>query len=107
MSAEGLDGVVEPSRDGAVVHVHVHVQPRSGRSELVGRHGDALKVRVADPPVDGRATAATARLLASALGIPPGRVALTGGAHSRIKRFRISGLSAAEVTRRLLAVLDA
>ena len=105
MSSEGLDGVVEPDRDGAVVHVHV--QPRSGRSELVGRHGDSLKVRVAEPPVDGRATAATARLLAGALGIAPARVALATGAHSRIKRFRVSGLSAAEVTRRLLAVLDA
>jgi Uncharacterized conserved protein len=105
VSAEsGLGGVVEPDRDGAVVHVHV--QPRAGRSELVGRHGESLKVRVTAPPVDGRATAATARLLAAALAVAPSRVVLASGAQSRIKRFRVSGLTAAEVVQRLEAALD-
>jgi uncharacterized protein (TIGR00251 family) len=83
----------------------VHVQPRSGRSQLVGRHGEALRVRVTAPPIDGRANDATARLLAAALELPASRIVLVGGAHSRIKRFRISGLSASVVTRRLEAAL--
>jgi uncharacterized protein (TIGR00251 family) len=86
--------------------VHVHVLPRAGRSELVGRHGDALRVRVTAAPVDGRANDATARMLANALRVPLSRVVLASGGQSRIKRFRVSGLSAEEVTRRLETALD-
>jgi uncharacterized protein (TIGR00251 family) len=95
--------VVEADGEGAVVHVHV--QPRAGRSQLVGRHADALKVRVTAPPVDGRANDATARLLAAALSVPSARVVLVSGAQSRLKRFRVSGLSVAAVTRRLETAL--
>jgi uncharacterized protein (TIGR00251 family) len=85
--------------------VHVHVQPRAGRTQLVGRHGDALKIRVAAPPVEGRANDAAIRVLSTALGVPVSRVELVGGAQSRLKRFRIAGLSAAAVTRGLEAAL--
>ena len=85
--------------------MHVHVQPRAGRSELVGLHGTALKVRVTAPPVDGRANAATAAVLAAALRVAPSRVVLASGGHSRIKRFRIDGLARAEVARRLATAL--
>ena len=50
--------------------VHVHVQPRAGRTGITGRHGNALKIRVSEPPVDGRATAAAAQALAEAGGGP-------------------------------------
>ena len=46
----------------------VHVQPRAKRSEVVGRHGDAIKVRLAAPPVDGAANEELVRFLAEALG---------------------------------------
>jgi uncharacterized protein (TIGR00251 family) len=85
--------------------VHVHVQPRAGRTQLVGRHGEALKVRVSAPPVDGRANEAAGRLLSAALGVPASRVVLVSGAQSRLKRFRVAGLSAAVVTARLEAAL--
>ena len=98
-----LDGVVEGDGDDAIVHVHV--QPRAGRSELVGRHGKALKVRVTAPPVDGRANAATAAVLAAALRVAPSRVVLVSGAQSRIKRFRVTGLARAEVALRLAAAI--
>jgi uncharacterized protein YggU (UPF0235/DUF167 family) len=71
----------------------------------VGRHGEALKVRVTAPPVDGRANDAAARLLAGALGIPAARVVLMSGAQSRLKRFRVSGLSVSAVTVRLETAL--
>jgi uncharacterized protein (TIGR00251 family) len=85
--------------------VHVHVQPRAGRSELVGLHGTALKVRVTAAPVDGRANEATARVLADALRVAPSRVVLESGMQSRIKRFRVSGLTSTEVARLLEAAL--
>jgi uncharacterized protein YggU (UPF0235/DUF167 family) len=69
----------------------------------VGRHGESLKVRVTAPPVDGRANAATAELLADALDVAGSRVVLASGSQSRIKRFRVAGMSRAEVARRLVA----
>jgi uncharacterized protein YggU (UPF0235/DUF167 family) len=53
------------------VVLHVHVLPRAGKTEITGRHGDALRIRVAAPPVDGRATEAARRAVADALGVPP------------------------------------
>ena len=86
--------------DGGVV-VHVHVLPRSGRTEIVGRHGDALKVRVAAPPVDGRATDAARVAVAAALGVAPSAVTVVGGERSRLKRFRVDGLGPADAAHRL------
>jgi uncharacterized protein (TIGR00251 family) len=85
------------------VVVHVHVLPRSGRTEVVGRHGDALKIRVGAPPVDGRATEAARIALAGALGVAPSAVTVVGGERSRAKRLRVAGLDAAEARRRLAA----
>jgi uncharacterized protein len=81
--------------------VHVHVQPRTGRTEVVGRHGDALKIRVQEPPVDGRATSAAAAALARLLDVPARRVVLESGASSRMKRYRVVDMAAADVVARL------
>jgi uncharacterized protein len=78
-------------RDGHVI-VDVHLQPRSGRTAVVGRHGAALKLRVAAPPADGRANEAACSLLAKTLGVKPGAVSLVSGATSRSKRFRVDGI---------------
>jgi uncharacterized protein len=82
--------------DDAVV-LHVHVQPGAGRSAIVGRHGDALKVRVAAPPVDDRANDAAGAILAETFGVANGAVELIAGQKSRIKRFRIRGLDLDEI----------
>jgi uncharacterized protein (TIGR00251 family) len=81
--------------------VRVHVLPRSGRTEIVGRHDDALKIRVAAPPVDGRANDAACAALAGALGVASGAVTVVGGARSRLKRLRVDGLDAATARARL------
>ena len=91
--------------DGAVV-VHVHVQPGAGRSAVVGRHGESLKIRVAAPPVEGRANEAAGALLAEALEVPAGAVELVSGHKSRVKRFRIQGITAEEIEVQLRNVLD-
>jgi uncharacterized protein (TIGR00251 family) len=91
--------VVEAAEGG--VYVHVHVLPRSGRTEIAGRHGDALKVRVAAPPVDGRATEAARLAVATALGVAASAVVVAAGEHSRLKRFRVSGLDVATAEHRL------
>lgn len=80
----------------------LHVQPRASRTEVVGPHGDAVKVRLAAPPVDGAANAALVRFLAERLGVPRDAVRLVGGAGGRRKLVEIDGLDAAEAQRRLL-----
>ena len=72
--------------DGGVF-VRVHVQPRASRSEVVGLHGDALKVRLRAPPVDGAANDELIRFMAESLGIRPENVTLVSGATSRAKRL--------------------
>ncbi len=74
---------------------------RAGRTELTGRHGDALKIRVAAPPVEGRATEAARVALAEALGVAPAAVSLVTGESSRLKRFRIEGVVAADAIARV------
>ncbi|MCB9373623.1 MAG: DUF167 domain-containing protein [Microthrixaceae bacterium] len=92
-------------RHGDVV-LSVHVQPGAARSQVVGRHGDALKVRVAAPATQGRANVAVVRLLAEWLAVRPGDVRLVAGASSRAKRFRLCGVPAAELDARIAAVSD-
>jgi len=71
--------------------------PNAPKSALVGWLGDALKVRLKSPPVDGKANAELCRFLAETLGLPRGAVTLATGAAAREKRVRIAGLSLAEV----------
>src|SRR6476661_10117292 len=86
---EGGEDGGEPAE--ATVVLNVHVQPGAGRTAVVGRHGTALKVRVAAPPQAGRANDASAALLVETFGIGAAQVELVAGASSREKRFRISG----------------
>jgi uncharacterized protein len=91
--------------DGGVL-LAVHVQPGAGRTEVVGRHGDALKLRVAAPPTGNRANDAVLELVAKEFNLRRADVAVTSGASSRAKRLKLSGLSlqaAARVIDRLLA----
>ena len=81
--------------------ITVVVSPGAARSEIVGRHGDAWKVRVAAPPERGRANAAFCALLAEALGVPPASVRVVAGASARRKVVEIEGIDAAEADRRL------
>ena len=79
----------------------VRVQPGASRAEIVGWHGDELRVRVTAPPDGGRANAAVVALLAERLRLPASSIALVRGARSRAKHFRVGALSAAAVRARL------
>jgi len=67
----------------------VRVQPRASRDEIVGPHGEALKVRITAPPVEGRANEHLRRFLAKAFEVAPGRVELLAGSAGRQKRIAI------------------
>jgi len=81
--------------------IRVHLTPRAARDEVTGWRNEVLRVRVAAPPVDGKANAALERLLAKALDIAPGRVRVSAGARGREKTVAIEGLDRDEVEARL------
>lgn len=85
-------GPVIPVSGGCLIRLHI--QPRASRTELAGRHGDALKLRIAAPPVDGEANDAVLRFLAERLGVPRSAVTLERGASSRAKTVRVAGVDA-------------
>ena len=87
--------------DGADTVLTLHVQPGAKRTELAGMHGEALKIRLAAPPVDGRANDCLIGFMAKTLDIAKSRVELLSGASSRAKRIRIQGMDAESVSRKL------
>jgi len=82
--------------------LRVRVTPRARRDEVVGWQGGVLRVRVSAPPLEGKANAAVAKLLAKTLGVPSRDIAIARGERSREKQVVVDGLSEAEV-RALLA----
>lgn len=77
--------------------LRLHVQPGAGRASVAGRHGDALHVRVAPPPVDNRANEACVAFVADLLDVPPSQVELVRGDKSREKRLRVRGVDVTAV----------
>ncbi|TFH67041.1 MAG: YggU family protein [Gemmatimonadales bacterium] len=89
------------TRAGDGIRLTVHVQPKARRTEIVGRHGDALKVRLSAPPVDGAANKALVEFLAETLKIPQVGIRIAGGGSSRRKAIMISGVTVARARRAL------
>ncbi len=84
--------------------IAVHAQPGARQAEVVGTHGDALKIRIAAPPVEGKANDALRRWFALRLSIGLAEVELIAGASSRSKRLRVrSPLSASQLVDCLLS----
>lgn len=92
--------IVQDSKDGVVLTVHV--QPKASKTACVGIYGNALKIRVAAPPVDGAANEELVRFLASELSVPPTAVRIESGKGGRHKRVRVNGVTAMHVTTRLI-----
>ena len=84
--------------DGRVT-LTLHIQPGAKKTEIAGLHGDALKIRLAAPPVDGKANEALVKFLAETLELPKSAVSLKSGQTSRRKVLEISGATAAAVAR--------
>jgi uncharacterized protein (TIGR00251 family) len=89
------------SESAAGVVIKVRVQTRASRDELVGPHGDSLKVRITAAPVAGAANKHLLRFLAKKLKIPQSQLSLKSGVTSKTKSISIQGISEAEVRERL------
>ena len=81
----------------------LHIQPGAKKTEIVGIHGDALKIRLAAPPVDGKANAALIAFVAARLGLAKSAVSLKSGQTSRRKVLEVTA-APADTVERLLPV---
>lgn len=84
--------------DGRIT-LTLHIQPGAKKTETAGLHGDALKIRLAAPPVDGKANEALIKFIAEALKLPKSAVNLKSGQTSRRKVLEVSGATSEAVAR--------
>jgi uncharacterized protein (TIGR00251 family) len=94
---------LEAHPEGVVLRVRA--SPGARKERVLGVHGGALKIAVAAPPEKGRANDAIAALLAKELGLPARGIYLLSGATAKDKRFVVTAITAAELRRRLDALL--
>jgi uncharacterized protein (TIGR00251 family) len=85
-----------------MARITVKVHPRAKRSAITGRLGEAYKVDLAAPPVDGKANAECIRYFAELAGVPRVAVRIVNGSASRVKVVEVDGLDDAELERCLL-----
>ena len=88
---------------GVSCRLKVKAVPGASRSEIVGRLGEALKIRVAAPPEGGKANREILELLSERLGLPAASVTLVSGAASPAKVVELRGVTAEQAWARLLA----
>ena len=86
---------------GNTARITVKVHPRARRQAVTGRLGDAWKLDLTAPPVDGKANAECVRFLAELAGVPHARVRIVKGESSRVKVVEIEGISQEEMERRM------
>lgn len=78
-------------RNGDELTLTLHIQPGAKRSEIAGLHGEALKIRLAAPPIEGRANEALLRFIADLFAVSLRQVELRQGGQSRHKVVAVSG----------------
>lgn len=76
------------SKDDSIIF-NVRVVPRASKSEIVGEHGGALKIRISAPPIDGAANAELIKVLAKEFGVSKSSVEIIGGQTSKTKQIKI------------------
>jgi uncharacterized protein (TIGR00251 family) len=91
--------------DGVSTRLRLRVSPGATRAGVIGRYGQAWKVRVAAPAEGGRANDAVVRLLAEALSVPRDAVKLVSGQSARDKIVELTGIDGWQAERRLNAAV--
>ena len=81
------------------VTFQIRVLPRSSKCELAGLQGDALKIRITAPPIEGRANEECIRFLASLFNVKRTDIAIAAGHKSKNKRVTVAGLTSSDVLR--------
>jgi uncharacterized protein len=89
---------IRESDGGVTLSVRLH--PRAKRNAITGEVGDALKISLTAPPIDGRANEACIAFLAEVLNVPRSSITITSGQSSRNKGIRIAGISGEKLRER-------
>lgn len=82
--------------DGSLL-LSIYVQPRSHHNAIVGLHGDAIKLRLTAPPVDGKANKAVIAFWAKFLKIPKSAITIKSGLHNRMKKILLNGVQEKQI----------
>lgn len=93
--------MLDLQQSGTDVLLAVAVQPRASRNAVAGLHGNALKLLLTAPPVEGAANDACLRFLADLLGVSRSRLSIARGEKARRKRIRITNIAGEELRARL------
>ena len=91
---------IKATPDGAILTIRV--VPRASKNSIDGPLGDALKIRLQSPPVDGKANKALVRFLADMLDLSASRITILSGETGRSKRIEIRGVAEASVRAKLI-----
>ncbi|MGD9630170.1 MAG: DUF167 domain-containing protein [Pyrinomonadaceae bacterium] len=83
--------MIEYKNSGSSLIFSVRVIPRSSKTEIVGEHDGALKVKLRSPPVEGAANAEIVKMMAKSFGVARSAVSIISGETSRNKRVRVEG----------------
>lgn len=94
----GMSWITE-TKDGVILNIHA--TPRASRNQIQGEHGDALKIRLNAPPVDGKANEALIDFLSEVLDIPQRQLTLLSGQASRKKRVAVRDTTAKQILEEL------
>ena len=97
---------LQVTADGGLL-LRLHVQPRAAHNQVAGLQGEALKLRLTSPPVDGKANKAVLATLARLLDLPKSCLSLRSGLQSRTKTVRIENADEAQLRARLQTLLAA
>ena len=103
VSSPSFSLAIRDSNSGATFSIRV--QPRAKRNAIVGVIGDALKIALTAPPVEGKANEACVAFLAELLDVPRSSITIAAGETSRNKVIRVSGVTAADMGSRLAKVV--
>ena len=90
---------IDATRTG--IRLTIHVQPRAASDQVVGLHGDAIKIRLAATPIDGAANQALIGLLSKRLAVPRATLRIAAGTSARRKIVEAGGVTVEEARRRL------
>ncbi|MGH9969659.1 MAG: DUF167 domain-containing protein [Pyrinomonadaceae bacterium] len=89
--------MIEFSEANGTLTFMVQVVPGASRSEIVGEHNGALRVRIAAPPVDGAANEELIRILSRAFNLPRSAFEITGGRAAKLKHLRVAGAAGSDL----------
>jgi uncharacterized protein (TIGR00251 family) len=90
--------IAASEKDGSL-EFKVKVVPRASRTEIVGEHDGALRIRIAAPPVEGAANDELIRTLAKTFGLPKNAIQIASGRESRMKQVRVRGIQKKDLDR--------